>query len=208
METDGGQHRLAEQAAHNHPELVDGAHHLFHLVRNHQRRQMHHRRRAHTSPDVGRAGGQVAERGRERVIQLVLQRGIEVVLVSSGAIAEGMQRLGWKRRPSAVHELQAAAAVGRQAIFADRGQLNVVARQGLASIKKSLVHAGEQYYGDPGWNYQLALPSLDEVLGDRPNQKAAPTSFTHRALPVGPKVSWFATAMPAILCGQRRPFWA
>jgi hypothetical protein len=56
---------------------------------------------------------------------------------------------------------QAAAAVGRQAIFADRGQLNVVARQGLASIKKSLVHAGEQYYGDPGWNYQLALPSLD-----------------------------------------------
>lgn len=56
---------------------------------------------------------------------------------------------------------QAAAAVGRQAIFADRGQLNVVAREGLPSIKKSLILAGEQFYGDPGWNYALALPSLD-----------------------------------------------
>src|SRR5438309_5629998 len=36
----------------------------------------------------------------------------EIVLVSSGAIAEGMQRLGWTSRPRAIHELQAAAAVG------------------------------------------------------------------------------------------------
>jgi glutamate 5-kinase len=42
--------------------------------------------------------------------------GLEVVLVSSGAIAEGMQRLGWKHRPSAVHELQAAAAVGQMGL--------------------------------------------------------------------------------------------
>jgi len=42
--------------------------------------------------------------------------GREVVLVSSGAIAEGMQRLGWKKRPSAVHELQAAAAVGQMGL--------------------------------------------------------------------------------------------
>ncbi len=39
--------------------------------------------------------------------------GRQVVLVSSGAIAEGMQRLGWKKRPHALHELQAAAAVGQ-----------------------------------------------------------------------------------------------
>ncbi len=39
--------------------------------------------------------------------------GKEIVLVSSGAIAEGMQRLGWTRRPHALHELQAAAAVGQ-----------------------------------------------------------------------------------------------
>ena len=43
--------------------------------------------------------------------------GREVVLVSSGAIAEGMQRLGWKRRPSAIYELQAAAAVGQMGLI-------------------------------------------------------------------------------------------
>ena len=42
--------------------------------------------------------------------------GKQIVLVSSGAIAEGMQRLGWARRPSAVHELQAAAAVGQMGL--------------------------------------------------------------------------------------------
>ena len=42
--------------------------------------------------------------------------GHEVVLVSSGAIAEGMQRLGWGTRPSSIHELQAAAAVGQMGL--------------------------------------------------------------------------------------------
>ncbi|MDC7702425.1 glutamate 5-kinase [Vogesella indigofera] len=44
------------------------------------------------------------------------RRGKEVVLVSSGAIAEGCQRLGWAKRPKAVHELQAAAAVGQMGL--------------------------------------------------------------------------------------------
>ncbi|QNI01675.1 glutamate 5-kinase [Halomonas sp. SH5A2] len=44
------------------------------------------------------------------------ERGIEVVLVSSGAVAAGMVRLGWQVRPSAVHELQAAAAVGQNGL--------------------------------------------------------------------------------------------
>ncbi|MBI1424692.1 MAG: glutamate 5-kinase [Gammaproteobacteria bacterium] len=44
------------------------------------------------------------------------QRGIEVVLVSSGAVAEGMSRLGWKTRPHALHELQAAAAIGQMGL--------------------------------------------------------------------------------------------
>jgi glutamate 5-kinase len=43
--------------------------------------------------------------------------GAEVVLVSSGAVAEGMQRLGWRRRPNALHELQAAAAVGQMGLI-------------------------------------------------------------------------------------------
>ena len=42
--------------------------------------------------------------------------GKEIVLVSSGAIAEGMQRLGWPARPRAIHELQAAAAVGQMGL--------------------------------------------------------------------------------------------
>lgn len=56
----------------------------------------------------------------EQIAQLVRPvDGIEarqVVLVSSGAVAEGMQRLGWKKRPTAVNELQAAAAVGQMGL--------------------------------------------------------------------------------------------
>jgi len=44
------------------------------------------------------------------------QQGIELVLVSSGAVAEGMSRLGWSQRPRALHELQAAAAVGQMGL--------------------------------------------------------------------------------------------
>jgi glutamate 5-kinase len=56
---------------------------------------------------IARWAGQVAK---------LRQSGRELVLVSSGAIAEGMQRLGWTRRPSAMHELQAAAAVGQMGL--------------------------------------------------------------------------------------------
>ncbi|NIT64575.1 MAG: glutamate 5-kinase, partial [Gammaproteobacteria bacterium] len=49
-------------------------------------------------------------------ILALLARGVEIVLVSSGAVAEGMSRLGWKRRPANIHELQAAAAVGQMGL--------------------------------------------------------------------------------------------
>lgn len=42
--------------------------------------------------------------------------GIDIVVVSSGAVAEGMRRLGWSRRPASLHELQAAAAVGQMGL--------------------------------------------------------------------------------------------
>jgi len=54
-------------------------------------------------------------RWAEQIVRLK-EMGKEVVLVSSGAIAEGMQRLKWKKRPQAVHELQAAAAVGQMGL--------------------------------------------------------------------------------------------
>ena len=44
------------------------------------------------------------------------RRNRQVLLVSSGAIAEGMQRLGWSRRPRQLHELQAAAAIGQMGL--------------------------------------------------------------------------------------------
>ncbi len=62
--------------------------------------------------------GLYAEGIADWVEQLATLRkaGIEVVLVSSGAVAEGMGRLGWKKRPRALHELQAAAAVGQMGL--------------------------------------------------------------------------------------------
>lgn len=52
------------------------------------------------------------------VEQMVALRasGVELVLVSSGAVAAGMSRLGWQARPKAMHELQAAAAVGQMGL--------------------------------------------------------------------------------------------
>jgi glutamate 5-kinase len=49
-------------------------------------------------------------------IATLVRGGRRVILVSSGAIAEGMLRLGWARRPQTMHELQAAAAVGQMGL--------------------------------------------------------------------------------------------
>lgn len=49
-------------------------------------------------------------------ISTLVKQNKQVVLVSSGAVAEGMQRLGWKKRPTEVNELQAAAAVGQMGL--------------------------------------------------------------------------------------------
>jgi glutamate 5-kinase len=50
-------------------------------------------------------------------IAALREMGREVALVSSGAIAAGMQRLGWRRRPHELHKLQAAAAVGQMGLI-------------------------------------------------------------------------------------------
>lgn len=66
------------------------------------------------------------------------RRGVEVVLVSSGAVAAGMVRLGWQARPSAVHELQAAAAVGQNGLTeCYEGHF---ARHGLLTAQVLLTH--------------------------------------------------------------------
>jgi glutamate 5-kinase len=64
--------------------------------------------------------------------------GREVVLVSSGAIAEGMQRLGWSRRPDAIHALQAAAAVGQMGLV--QAYESAFSRFGLHTAQVLLTH--------------------------------------------------------------------
>ncbi len=51
-----------------------------------------------------------------RQVVEIKQRGHEVVIVTSGAVAEGAVRLGWSERPHALHDLQAAAAVGQMGL--------------------------------------------------------------------------------------------
>ncbi|KJV07315.1 glutamate 5-kinase [Methylocucumis oryzae] len=65
-------------------------------------------------------------------------QGIDVVLVSSGSVAEGMSRLGLKTRPTTLHELQAAAAVGQMGlvrVFDDNFQ-----QHGLHAAQVLLTH--------------------------------------------------------------------
>ncbi len=64
--------------------------------------------------------------------------GREVVLVSSGAIAEGMLRLGWHKRPRAIHELQAAAAVGQMGLI--QAYEAAFAQYGLHTAQVLLTH--------------------------------------------------------------------
>ncbi len=66
-------------------------------------------------------------------------QGREVVMVSSGAIAEGMKRLGWTTRPHELPELQAAAAVGQMGLA--QMYETQLSRHGLRSAQVLLTHA-------------------------------------------------------------------
>jgi glutamate 5-kinase len=63
----------------------------------------------------------------------------EVIMVSSGAIAEGMKRLGWSKRPHEIHELQAAAAVGQMGLA--QMYESKLRENGLRSAQVLLTHA-------------------------------------------------------------------
>ena len=78
--------------------------------------------------DNGRGLDEKAIANLAEELSAVQKLGREVVLVSSGSIAEGVRRLGWERRPTEVGQLQAAAAVGQMGLapayetaFAKRG---------------------------------------------------------------------------------------
>jgi glutamate 5-kinase len=72
-------------------------------------------------------------------LAVLVKSGREVIMVSSGAIAEGMKRLGWATRPKAIHELQAAAAVGQMGLVqVYESQLR---ENGVGSAQVLLTHA-------------------------------------------------------------------
>src|SRR5437773_4130560 len=74
-----------------------------------------------------------------RQMAALATQGREVVMVSSGAIAEGMKRLGWAKRPREIHELQAAAAVGQMGL----AQIyeSKLREHGVGSAQVLLTHA-------------------------------------------------------------------
>jgi len=69
----------------------------------------------------------------------LVRQGREVIMVSSGAIAEGMKRLGWAKRPREIHELQAAAAVGQMGLA--HMYETKLRENGLGSAQVLLTHA-------------------------------------------------------------------
>jgi glutamate 5-kinase len=74
-----------------------------------------------------------------RQMAQLVRGGVEIIMVSSGAIAEGMKRLGWVTRPRAIHELQAAAAVGQMGLA--QMYETKLRESGLGSAQVLLTHA-------------------------------------------------------------------
>jgi len=74
-----------------------------------------------------------------RQLATLAREGREVIMVSSGAIAEGMKRLGWTTRPHEINELQAAAAVGQMGLA--QMYETKLREQGMHSAQVLLTHA-------------------------------------------------------------------
>ncbi|MBE2263813.1 MAG: glutamate 5-kinase [Burkholderiaceae bacterium] len=103
-----------------------------------------------------------------RQLGALARDGREVVMVSSGAIAEGMKRLGWTRRPHEVHELQAAAAVGQMGL-AQRYE-TMLRENGLRSAQVLLTHADladrERYLNARSTLYTLLKLKVVPVINE------------------------------------------
>jgi glutamate 5-kinase len=74
-----------------------------------------------------------------RQLAALAREGREMVMVSSGAVAEGMKRLGWATRPRELPELQAAAAVGQMGLV--QMYESQLSQHGITSAQVLLTHA-------------------------------------------------------------------
>ncbi len=89
--------------------------------------------------DEGRRLDRGVIHGLVQQLVTLRERGCEVVLVSSGAVAAGAVRLGFEERPQDLHSLQAAAAVGQSALI--RSYEEALAPQGITTALVLLSHA-------------------------------------------------------------------
>jgi glutamate 5-kinase len=89
--------------------------------------------------DEGRGVDAEAIDNWSRQLAALAAQGRELVMVSSGAIAEGMKRLGWATRPKELHELQAAAAVGQMGLV--QMYETRLRAHGMGSAQVLLTHA-------------------------------------------------------------------
>jgi glutamate 5-kinase len=87
----------------------------------------------------GRGLDEAANGEWARQLAALARDGREVIMVSSGAIAEGMKRLGWTARPHEINELQAAAAVGQMGLA--QMYETKLREQGMRSAQVLLTHA-------------------------------------------------------------------
>lgn len=90
-----------------------------------------------TNEGTGLDLGAIANWARQ--IAALRAAGREIALVSSGAIVEGMKRLGWRKRPETMHELQAAAAVGQMGLV--QAYETAFRDHGLRTAQILLTHA-------------------------------------------------------------------
>ncbi|MFN3785566.1 MAG: glutamate 5-kinase [Thiothrix sp.] len=95
------------------------------------------------------------------------QAGMEIVLVSSGAVAEGMSRMGWKTKPKALFEKQAAAAIGQM----------------------GLIHAYESVFQQHGFHAAQVLLTHDDLANRRRYLNARSTLTTLINLNVIPVIN-------------------
>lgn len=86
----------------------------------------------------GRGLDKIAIDAWVKQISVLKRQNIDVILVSSGAIAEGMKRLDWNQRPTVIHKLQAAAAVGQMGLIQTYESL--FAKHNIHTAQVLLIH--------------------------------------------------------------------